>query len=302
MLVLPALKPGLDFPQKARNEASNEPSHDCHHSTNLRRRPQAVDGLPVPTMNYLRLMYRAPLLLVHLLLFLPLALLASVPPLPRISFSGRGLDDILETWWTGTACRIFGLRIAVTGQLNEGACLIVANHISWLDIPLLYSIAPMGFVAKAEIDRWPVAGFIARFGGSLFHDRGSHDSSRRIHESMMERLRTGKRVIIFPEGGILPGHGVKPFHARMFAAALESGRPVQPIMLRYVLNGRHYPDIGFRPREHFMANFFRLLGQPPRLAEVAILEPIDPAGQARKDLARASQAAVSEAFDEGLLP
>jgi 1-acyl-sn-glycerol-3-phosphate acyltransferase len=253
-------------------------------------------------MTGLRLLYRLPWLLVHLVLFLPLALLASVPPLPRIRIAGRGLDEILQSGWTGLVCRIFGLRISVTGELPKGASLVVANHISWIDIPLLYSLAPMGFVAKAEIARWPVAGFIARFGNSLFHDRGSHDSSRKVKDAMVARLKQGQRVAIFPEGGILPGHGVKPFHARLFAAVAESEAPVQPLMLRYVKEGRHYREIGFLPGEHFLANFFRLLGQPTRLAEVAILEPIDGAGLPRKELAKASQAAVLEAFDEGLLP
>lgn len=251
-------------------------------------------------MNSLRLIYRLPLLLLHLLA-LPLALVASVPPLPRLKLAGRGLDVIMESWWTATVCRIFGLRVVVTGRLKEGASLVVANHISWIDIPLLYSLGPMGFVAKAEIDGWPLAGFIARFGGSLFHDRGSHDSARTVLAAMVERLGQGRRVTIFPEGGILPGHGVKPFHARMFAAAADSGAVVQPLMLRYVKDGRHFPDICFRPGESFMANFFRLLMQPVILAEVAILQPIEAAGQPRKELARASQTAIEEAFDEGLL-
>lgn len=252
-------------------------------------------------MNSLRLIYRLPLLLLHLLV-LPLALLASVPPLPRLRLAGRGLDVVMESWWTATVCRIFGLRIVVTGQFSNGASLVVADHISWMDVPLLYSVAPMGFVAKAEIDGWPLAGFIARFGGSLFHDRGSHDSARTVLAAMMERLRQGKRVIIFPEGGILPGYGIKPFHARMFAAAADSGAVVQPLMLRYVKDSRHYRDIGFRPGESFIANFFRLLAQPVRLAEVAILEPIEAAGKPRKELAKAAQTAIAEAFDEGLLP
>jgi 1-acyl-sn-glycerol-3-phosphate acyltransferase len=253
-------------------------------------------------MNSLRLLYRLPVIVLHLLLALPVALLASVPPLPRLRLGGRSLDVIMESWWTATACRIFGLRIRVTGQVQDTASLVVANHISWLDIPLLYSIAPMGFVSKAEVDKWPILGFIARFGNSLFHDRGSHDSARSVLSAMIERLQQGKRVTIFPEGGILPGEHIKPFHARMFAAAIESGALVQPLMLRYVKDGRHYRDIRFRPRENFLANFFRLLTQPVRLAEVAILEPITAQHQPRKDLAKAARTAISEAYDEGLLP
>jgi 1-acyl-sn-glycerol-3-phosphate acyltransferase len=253
-------------------------------------------------MNFLRLLYRLPLLLLHLLLGLPLALLASIPPLPRIRLGGRGLDVVMESWWTATACRLFGLRIIVTGQVEESASLVVANHISWLDVPLLYSVAPMGFVSKAEVVNWPILGFIARFGNSLFHHRGSHDSARNVLVAMIERLQLGKRVTIFPEGGILPGEHIKPFHARMFAAAIESGAAVQPMMLRYVKDGRHYQDIRFRRGENFIANFFRLLSQPVRLAEVAILQPVASKDQPRKQLANAAQLAIAEAYVEGVFP
>jgi 1-acyl-sn-glycerol-3-phosphate acyltransferase len=252
-------------------------------------------------MYALRLLYRLPLLLLHMLA-LPLALMASLPPLPRLRVGGRGLDVIMESWWTATACRIFGLRIFVSGQMENTASLVVANHISWLDVPLLYSIAPMGFVSKAEVDNWPLAGFIARFGNSLFHHRGSHDSARNVLAAMTQRLEEGERVTIFPEGGILPGHNIKPFHARMFAAAINTGTQVQPLMLRYVKDGRHYSEIRFRPGESFIANFFRLLGQPARLAEVAILQPIAAKDRPRKDLAKAAHDAVADAYGEGLLP
>lgn len=253
-------------------------------------------------LKALRLLLRLPLLLLHLLLLLPLVLLASVPPLPRIRVFGQPLNDFLESWWTATSCRLFGLRIEVSGQVENTPSLVVANHISWLDIPLLYSVAPMGFVSKAEVDRWPVLGFIARRGHTLFHSRGSHDSARTVLAEMTGRLEQGKRVTIFPEGGILAGEHVKPFHARLFAAAVDSKAPVQPMMLRYVKDGRHYQDIRFRQGENFLANFFRLLTQPSRLADVAILQPIPTEGRPRKELANAAWAAIAEAYDEGMLP
>lgn len=252
-------------------------------------------------LKTLRLLLRLPLLLLHLLVALPITLMASIPPLPRVRLSGRPLDVIMESWWTATACRIFGLRIEVSGEVENTPSLVVANHISWLDIPLLYSVAPMGFVSKAEVDRWPVLGFIARHGHTLFHDRGSHDSARSVLAAMIERLQRGERVTIFPEGGILDGEHIKPFHARMFAAAADSGAPVQPMMLRYVKDGRHYREIRFLPGENFIANFFRLLTQPSRLAEVAILQPLPSQDRPRKELANAAWAAVVEAYDEGLL-
>ena len=102
----------------------------------------------------------------------------------------------------------------------------------------------------------------------------------------------------FPEGGILPGDGVKRFHARLFAAAIESGVPVQPVMIRYRRDGNHYPGMTFLPGEHFIANFFRLLRQRPCVAELSVLRLIDSNNRQRRDLATASEAAVRAAFEQ----
>ncbi len=86
----------------------------------------------------------------------------------------------------------------------------------------------------------------------------------------------------------------------MFAAAIETGIPVQPLMLRYVRDGRHDPDMTFLPGEHFVGNFFRLLRQAPCDAEVEVLDRIDPRGKQRRLLATEAEEAVRGAFDRAL--
>jgi len=248
-----------------------------------------------------RLLYRIPWILLHLLVALPLTLLSFLPPVRAVRIKGRSLNDIMHCWWARNTCRVFGLRQRVSGTLTEGPLLIAANHISWIDIPLLHGLSPMGFVAKAEIERWPLAGWVARFGDTVFHHRGSHDSASSAVGEMTRRLGEGRKVAIFAEGGILPGTGVKRFHARLFAAAIESGKPVQPVMLRYFLSGRPYHDITFRPGENFLANIFRLLRQPPCTAEVQILPVISPRGKQRRELASEAHAAVEAAFESEAL-
>ena len=90
---------------------------------------------------------------------------------------------------------------------------------------------------------------------------------------------------------------MKRFHARLFAAAIETGSPVQPVMIRYRRDGRHYPDMTFLPGEHFIANFFRLLSQKRCVAELCILPLIDSSGMQRRDLAKASELAVRAAYE-----
>lgn len=248
-------------------------------------------------MGALRLIYRLPWMLLHLVVGLPPTLLSFAPSLRVIKLRGVPLNHFMMHWWSGITLRIFGLRSSVSGQFIPGAQLVVANHISWLDIQLLHSISPMSFVAKAEIKKWPIAGFMASVGESVFHHRGSHDSASGVSTMMAERLRQGSKVAIFPEGGILPGEGVKRFHARLFAAAIETGSPVQPVMIRYLRDGRHYPGMTFLPGEHFVANFFRLLGQKPCIAEMWVLPLIESSSKQRRDLAMASELAVKAAYE-----
>lgn len=248
-----------------------------------------------------RLLYRLPALLLHLLFGLPLTLVCYSKPLRAIRPGGRALNEIMQCWWASTLCRIFGLRSRVSGGFIAGPCLIAANHISWLDIQVLHGISPMGFVAKAEIEGVPLAGWVAAFGETVFHHRGSHDSASNVMGAMSQRLLEGRKVAIFPEGGILPGEGVKHFHARLFAAAIDSEKPVQPVMLRYSSMGRPYPDITFQPKESFPANFFRLLRQPACLAHVYVLAPIASGGKRRRALAAETQAAVEAAYAGALL-
>ena len=176
--------------------------------------------------------------------------------------------------------------------------LFAANHMSWLDIPVLHSGCAMGFVGKAEIEQWPVFSFIARAGGTIFHQRGNHDSAAGVALAMADRLREGRAVAIFPEGGIKPGAGMRVFHARMFKPAVEVGCQVQPVMLRYMHNGERDDDFAFRAGESMMKNFFRVLGRRRVTAQVHFLLPMDAAGRPRRELAQAARAAVGDAFEQ----
>jgi len=192
----------------------------------------------------------------------------------------------------------FGIRVQLAGSPVEGAVLIAANHISWLDITVLHSACAMGFVAKAEIDDWPVFNFIARTGGSIFHQRGSHDSAADVNFLMVQRLQQDRAVTIFPEGGIKPGSSIRVFHARMFRAAVDVGCTVQPVMLRYLRNGQRDDEVSFRENESMLRNFVRLLARSGVIADVHFLPPISAKDQPRRALADAARAAVVNCYEK----
>jgi len=227
-------------------------------------------------VRWLRYLYRVPLLAWHVVVHLPVVLLLMLPPWGRIRLRGESLEYRVIRLWQSGLMRVFGFRMRRRGTPLPGATLFVANHVSWVDIIALHSQRMMGFVAKREIAGWPLIGWMASRGETIFHQRGNTESLDGVMQQMLARLREGRSVGVFPEGRTRNGAEVGPFHARIFTAAVEAAVPVQPVALRYGNNGDAQQLVAFRPGEHFFGNFVRLLGEPPREAEACFLEPIAP--------------------------
>ena len=229
-------------------------------------------GTPVRVLRYC---VRVPVLLWHVFVHLPVLLFTMLPPIGRRRLrSGERVDHRMIRWWQGGLMRVFGYRMRRRGTPLPGAVLFVANHVSWVDIVALHSQRMVGFVAKREIAGWPVVGWLAARGETIFHQRGSTESLGGVLEEMVARLRDGRPVAVFPEGRTRGGDHVGPFHARIFQAAVEADVAVQPVALRYGRAGSAQTIVAFRERESFFANFLRLLGEPGGEAEVMFLEPI----------------------------
>lgn len=244
----------------------------------------------------LRYAARLPWLLLHLLVALPITLLLINPLTQRWSVAGERVDHRAIRWWSGGLMRIFGWRTRRVGTPLPGAALFVANHVSWLDIELMHSQRVVGFVAKSEISRWPLIGWLARRGGTIYHRRGSNESLAGVLHLMVARLQSGQAVGVFPEGGTSAGDTVRTFHARIFQAAVEAAAPVQPVALRYGEGGSAQMRIAFQPGENFLQNFWRVLGEPTRVAEVHFLEPLPPDVDGRRKLAEGSRERILAAM------
>jgi 1-acyl-sn-glycerol-3-phosphate acyltransferase len=224
----------------------------------------------------LRYSVRVPMLLWHLLVHLPLTLALTNPLTRRLRWGHESLEHRVMRAWSAGMMRVFGFRLRRVGTPLPGAAMFVANHVSWVDISLLHSQRMMGFVAKREISNWPVIGWLALRGETIFHHRGSTESLGGVLHEMLARLRAGRAVGVFPEGGARGGGEIGPFHARIFLAAVEAGVPVQPVALRYGAGGNAQRLVAFARGESFLGNFVRLLGEPARRAEVHFLAPIGP--------------------------
>jgi 1-acyl-sn-glycerol-3-phosphate acyltransferase len=135
--------------------------------------------------------------------------------------------------WCAGLLRCLGITVHTSGSVRAGPVLVVANHISWLDIMAIMTAHPVRFVSKADVKHWPVLGWIVACGGTLFIEREKKRDALRVIHHIAEALKAGDAVAIFPEGTTADGHALLPFHANLLQAAIATETPVQPIALRY---------------------------------------------------------------------
>ena len=123
-------------------------------------------------------------------------------------------------WYHRRVCRLLGIRVRVEGELAPGQpVLLIANHTSWLDIPVISAAAPVSFVAKKEVAAWPFVSWLARLQRTVFVDRTRRTSVGNTAGEMIERLATGDTLVLFAEGTSSDGNRVLPFKTSLLAAA-----------------------------------------------------------------------------------
>ena len=154
-----------------------------------------------------------------------------------IACTYRFLNDAGRLWlkqrWSRQLLEILAIRLdAGFGSAARGS-LVVANHISWLDIFVLNAARPMAFVSKSEIRHWPLAGWLAANTDTLFLQRGRRSHALEINKQIASMLSSGKDVAVFPEGTTSDGTRIRPFHGALLQPAIDSERPVQPVALAY---------------------------------------------------------------------
>jgi 1-acyl-sn-glycerol-3-phosphate acyltransferase len=171
------------------------------------------------------------------------------------------------------ACRCLGLNIHQHGSPSNDTVLFVSNHISWSDIPILGSLAPIRFLSKAEVGQWPLIGWLARQAGTLFIHRGG-GQARRVRGQIIENLQAGENVLVYPEGTTSAGLTVLPFHGLLLRAAPESKTPIQPVTITYRRDGRPDHLAPFIGEDEFHSHLLRMLSQPSARVDVVFHEPV----------------------------
>lgn len=179
-----------------------------------------------------------------------------------------------------------------------GRCLLVLNHISWLDIFVINATSPATFIAKSEIRDWPFVGWLCTLVGTLYIERGKPSAARRATRAIVAELERGVLIALFPEGTTTFGRSLEPFHAALFQPALDAAATLQPIALRYLdAAGAHTDAAGYVGETSFMESVWTILSTRRIVCELALLAPISVHGQTRRSLAAKTEAAISRALD-----
>ncbi len=211
----------------------------------------------------------------------------------RDGIPGRRFQQVRRCWLRCVAWAV-GVSLRRHGQPIATPALWIANHVSWLDIPVIGGVAPVGFLSKAEVARWPVIGFLARRSGTLFIERGRRHAADGAARLIARHVSQGHSVLVFPEGATTPGKDVRRFHARLLGPAIEHDFAVQPVALRY-RDARHQPSeaVPFVDDMTLMQSVWRTLTAKKLVVDIHFLPALQGGDfEERKKLAAALEGAI----------
>lgn len=198
-------------------------------------------------------------------------------------------------WWAAGLLRLLGVRLKLRGRVPAaGPLLMIANHISWLDIVVLHAARHCRFVSKDDVRGWPLVGLLATGAGTLYVRRSSARDAMRVVHHMAQALREGDVLAVFPEGTTSDGHGVLPFHANLLQAAVSTDTPVLPLALDYTDGHGPGPSraVSYVGDDSLLGSLWRTLCADRVVASVHFGEAQQAGGRDRRAWARDLREAV----------
>jgi 1-acyl-sn-glycerol-3-phosphate acyltransferase len=209
---------------------------------------------------------------------------------PHLDAAGR---QARIRWWAVGLLRCLGIALHVRGEPAPGAKLIVANHVSWLDIMAIHAVCPQArFVSKADIRHWPLLGRLVDSAGTLYLER-----ERKRDAMRAEALSAGDTLAIFPEGTTADGRTLLPFHANLLQAVVATGTQVQPVALRFSdRQNAVSPSAEFLGETTLAESLWRLACGDDMGVHVTLLPPRATAHADRRALAQALRDDVAAAL------
>ena len=197
--------------------------------------------------------------------------------------------------WSRAFIKIVGIDLKCEGEIYPEHCLLLANHVSFLDIFALDSQKPGRFIAKSEIANWPIFGRIAKGVDTLFIERKNRRSIIEVNAQLSDALKAKQTVMLFPEGRTSPGLTLLPLKPNLIEPAVISNTPVQPVALCYLENGQKTTKASYANVSIF-ACLWTIVSTPGLALTVKFLPVIHPDGKNRHDVARLASASMSAAM------
>jgi 1-acyl-sn-glycerol-3-phosphate acyltransferase len=197
--------------------------------------------------------------------------------------------------WALKMLALLGVRLELRGRPPiAGPVLLVANHISWLDILVMHAARHCRFVSKSDVRHWPLIGALATGAGTLYIERASRRDAMRVVHHMAESLQRGEVVAVFPEGTTSNGLALLPFHANLIQAAISAGAPAQPVALSFFDTRTRVPSLApcYVDDDTLVMSVWRTVSAQPLTAVVHYGEPQTAQGRDRRAWARDLRSAV----------
>lgn len=202
--------------------------------------------------------------------------------------------------WSRQLLNILNVGIQIEGPQpahGESGCLIVANHVSWLDIFALNAIHPARFIAKTEVRSWPIIGWLCDRSGTIFIERAMRQDASMINQQVSVLLKQGVCIGLFPEGTTTDGKQVGHFHSSLIQPAIDTGIKLCPIALHYQSNNSTPENPAAFIGEMALAqSIWKILRCPHLNALLAFTPVLQPTNKNRRELARAAQQAIDQAL------
>jgi len=213
---------------------------------------------------------------------------------PRLTPAQR--EDRVQSW-SARMLQILGIELQLCGAAPAaGPMLLVANHISWLDILVLHAARHCRFVSKSDVRHWPLIGTLATGAGTLYIERESRRDAMRVVHRMADSLRAGEVLAVFPEGTTGDGRHLLPFHANLIQAAISAEAPAQPVALRFldVSSGHQSFSPCYLGDDTLVGSVWRTVSGPPVAAVVTYGRAQSAGGRDRRAWAADLRAAVEQ--------
>ena len=225
---------------------------------------------------------------------------------------------LLIRWWSRGVLNLFRIDLRVIDHAHDpriaqalrpggSGAMLVMNHVSWLDIYIVHAQRAARFVAKSEIARWPLLGFLTDRTGAIFIERGKRHAVREVNHRVAGLIRAGDLIGVFPEGTTSEGDRLLPFHANLIQSAIDAGAPVIVGGLRYrEVDGGPTTATSYVGETSLWQSIARIARHGPLVAELHLIESIDPGDATRHAVGRRARDAIAavlgleDAVDEDL--